>query len=300
MEEDNIAFLSNASTKPKSYGHNKFQIQLQESNTKIESLENIIKDKDLELELFKNNMKTFHIQLQNKNLEINKLETDILTYKERINTLTLDLEKLSVDTKSNTYTLTEKHNTLCDENNNLLNTIEHLNKTQDESINKYNDIKSKYQITLDLLENKSQEIISLTTKYDNIYNELNLLKELNLKQEKDIDTIKQELFQTKNETSTLKTQLYEKDIYLGQLHKKLSLETYTIHGTKRNIDNNYNLNNNDYADTDTDTDVNAEANADNNDNNDGNNNVNADNVVKLDIVKSGISTSKRGIKINRR
>lgn len=294
MEEDNISFLSNASTKPKSYGHNKFQIQLQEANTQIESLENIIKDKDLELELFKNNMKTFHVQLQNKNSEINKLETDILTYKNHIDTLTLDLEKLSIDTKSNTYTLTEKHDTLCDENNNLLNTIEQLNKIRDESINKYNDIKSKYQITLDLLENKSQEIIILTSKYDNIHNELNLLKELNLKQEKDIDTIKQELFQTKNETSTLKTQLHEKDIYLGQLHKKLSLETYTIHGTKRNIDNNYNINNND----DTDSNVNAEANSYNNDNN-YNNDVN-DNVVKLDIVKSGISTSKRGIKINRR
>lgn len=228
--EDNTSFVSNASSRSKSFGHNKFQIQLQEANDRIESLEQLVKDKDNELQLFKDNMRTFHLQLQDKNLEITQLKSDLSKYKDNIETLTFDLNKLSVDKTSDTSNLNEKCSLLHDENVHLLSTIDQLHKYKNETTDKYNDLKSKYQITLDLLEKKSQEFTSLTSKYEDTYNELNLLKELNLKQEKEIDIVKQELFQSKNETSVLKTQLFEKDISLGELHKKLALERYTIRG----------------------------------------------------------------------
>lgn len=224
MEEDNNSFVSNASSRSKSFGHNKFQVQLQEANSKIESLEQTIKDKDDELQLFKDNMRTFHIQLQDKNIELNQLKADVIKYQNNIDTLTYDLNKLSSDKTSDTTNLNERCTILHDENIHLFNTINQLHKHQGEINDKYNDLKMKYQTTLDLLEKKSQEFIVLSSKYDNICNELNLLKELNSKQEKDIDTVKQELFQSKNETSVLKTQLFEKDISLGELHKKLALE----------------------------------------------------------------------------
>jgi hypothetical protein len=230
MEEDNSSFVSNASSRSKTFGHNKFQIQLQEANSNIESLEQIIKDKDGELELFKNNMRTFHLQLQEKNLEINQLKQDNKKYTGDIEILTFDLKKVSNDKDSDETTLKDKCSILHDENIHLLNTISQLHKTNNETVDKYNDLKLKYQTTLDLLEKKSQEFNLLTVKCDDTVNELNLLKELNLKQEKEIDTIKQELFQSKNETSILKTHLFEKDISLGELHKKLALEKYTIRG----------------------------------------------------------------------
>ena len=112
----------------------------------------------------------------------------------------------------------------------MFNTINQLNKTNNDTLEKYNDLKSKYQTTLELLEKKSNEYIIVISDYTDSVNQLNLLKELNLKQEKDIETIKQQLFQSKNETSVLKSQLFEKDISLGELHKKLTLEKYTIRG----------------------------------------------------------------------
>jgi chromosome segregation ATPase len=227
MEE---SFVSNASSRSKTFGHNKFQIQLQESTNNIESLEQIIIDKDRELELFKNNMKTFDIQLQENNLEITRLKQDNKKYKEHIEILTFDLNKISSDKHLDETNLTNKFNLLYNENIDLLSTISQLHKTNNETVDKYNDLKLKYQTTLDLLEKKSQESNLLTVTYNDTINELNLLQELNLKQEKEIDTIKQELFKSKNETSIIKTQLFDKDISLGELHKKLALENYKIRG----------------------------------------------------------------------
>jgi chromosome segregation ATPase len=235
MEDTNITFVSNASSRSKSFGHNKFQVQIQEANSTIESLENIIKDKTEELELLKNNIKTFHLQLQDKNLEINQLKQDNKTYTKDIETLTFDLNKLNTASCNNESNFKKDYDILHDEKLHLLNTITQLNKIQNDNNNKYNDLKTKYQVTLELLENKSQDYNVLNSTCDNLLNELNLSKEINLKQEKEIDTIKQELFRTNNESSVLKTQLFEKDIALGQLHKKLALEQYNSKGKKYNI-----------------------------------------------------------------
>ena len=227
--EDNT-FVSNASSRSKPFGHNKFQVQLLEANSRIESLEQIIKDKDSELELFKNNIRSFQLQFQDKNIEILQLKQDMEKYKNNLEIVTFDLNKLNVDKTLDETSLTKKCDTLHHENIHLINTIAQLHKTNNETVEKYNDLKSKYQTTLDLLEKKSNEYTEVISNYTDSINELNLLKELNLKQEKDIETIKQELFQSKNETSVLKSQLYEKDISLGELHKKLALERYTIRG----------------------------------------------------------------------
>lgn len=228
--EDSTSFVTNASSRSKSYGHNKFQVQLQEANSRIESLESVIKEKDSELDLFKNNMRTFHLQLQDKNMEISKLQEEVSKYKQSLETITFDLNKMTIDRTSDNTTLHDKCNSLHDENLHLSNTINQMHKTQNETVEKYNNLKTKYQTTFDLLEIKCQEFSSLSSVHEQTLNELNLLKELNLKQEKDIDTVKKELFQSNNETSVLKSQLFEKDISLGELHKKLALERYKIRG----------------------------------------------------------------------
>jgi chromosome segregation ATPase len=228
--EDDTSFVSNASSRSKPFGHNKFQVQLLEANSKIESLEQLIKGKDSELELFKNNIRSFQLQFQEKNIEILQLKQNMNNYKNNLELVTFDLNKLNVDKTSDKTSLTNKCDNLHDENTHLLNTITQLHKTNNETLEKYNDLKLKYQTTLDLLEKKSNEYTTVTSDYTDSVNELNLLKELNLKQEKDIETIKQQLFQSKNETSVLKSQLFEKDISLGELHKKLALERYTIRG----------------------------------------------------------------------
>jgi hypothetical protein len=228
--EDETSFVLNASSRSKPLGHNKFQVQLLEANFKIESLEQIIKDKDSELELFKNNIRSFQLQFQDKDIEILQLKQDMENYKNNLDIVTFDLNKLNTDKTLDETSLINKYDNLYAENIQMFNTINQLNKTNNDTLEKYNDLKSKYQTTLELLEKKSNEYIIVISDYTDSVNQLNLLKELNLKQEKDIETIKQQLFQSKNETSVLKSQLFEKDISLGELHKKLTLEKYTIRG----------------------------------------------------------------------
>ena len=151
-------------------------------------------------------------------------------YKNNLDIVTFDLNKLNTDKTLDETSLINKYDNLYAENIQMFNTINQLNKTNNDTLEKYNDLKSKYQTTLELLEKKSNEYIIVISDYTDSVNQLNLLKELNLKQEKDIETIKQQLFQSKNETSVLKSQLFEKDISLGELHKKLTLEKYTIRG----------------------------------------------------------------------
>lgn len=234
--EDNTSFVSKASSKSRSYGHNKFQIQLQEANSKIEELQSIINDKTSELELFKNSMRTFHLQLQEKNIEISNLNNELNMYKTNLETVTYDLDKLQLDKTNHENCSQEEQIRLHNETMELKSTIDNLNRTNALNMEKYQDLKLKYQTTLDLLEKKNNEYNSLEDTNRNTVNELNLIKEINMTQEKEIETLKQEIYQYHNELSVLKTQLFEKDISLGELHKKLTLEKHRITGKRNESD----------------------------------------------------------------
>jgi len=234
--EDNTSFVSNASSKPRSYGHNKFQIQLQEANSKIDELQSIINDKSSELELFKNSMRTFHLQLQEKNIEISNLHNELNTYKTNIETITFDLNKLQLEKLNHENCSQEEQTELYNKNMELKSTIHNLNKNNNQITEKYQDLKVKYQTTLDLLEKKNTEYNLLQENHKHTLDELNLVKDINLTQQKEIDTLKQEIFQYHNELSILKTQLFEKDISLGELHKKLTLEKHRITGKRNEVE----------------------------------------------------------------
>lgn len=228
--EDNLSFVSNASNRPKTYGHNKYQIQLQEANSKIEELNKIIEEKNEELELFKNNLRSFHLQLQEKTATIEKLSEELNTSQTSLETVTFDFNKLKTEKENTDTSSAENQEKLYNENMELKSTIQGLHKTNNDTVDKYNDLKVKYQTTLDLLEKKGNEYITLEDTNRNLVNELNLKSELNTSQMQEIDTLKQEIIQTRNELSVLKTQLFEKDIALGELNKKLALEKYRIRG----------------------------------------------------------------------
>lgn len=230
MEEENLSFVSNASNRPKSYGHNKYQLQLQEANDKIEQLNNIIKEKNDELELFKNNLRSFHMQLQDKNTTIDTLTNELNINKTSLETVTFDFNKLKLEKDNCDTSSAESHMKLYDENMELKSTIQSLHKTNNETVTKYNDLKVKYQTTLDLLEKKGSEYNSLEETNRNLSNELNLKSDLNMTQLSEIEILKEEVIQTRNELTLLKTQLYEKDIMIGELNKKMALEKYRIRG----------------------------------------------------------------------
>lgn len=233
MENNTIdvnSFIANASSKSKIIGHNKYQIQLQEANKTIEELKQNLNDKDTELELLKKNMREFHIKFQEKNIETSKLKEQLDSSENNLKTLTIDISKFKSLKEQDQLYIINKCNTLQYENIDLSNAIINLNKMYNEYIDKYNELKLKYQITFELLEKKSNSYDILETTNQDLLNELNLLKELNLKKDEEINTIKQEFLSSQKETTLIKTELYEKDILLGELHKKLELQKHTIRG----------------------------------------------------------------------
>lgn len=283
--EENIAFVSNASSKTRPYGHNKFQVQLQEANTKIEELQSIINEKTSELELFKDSMRTFHLQLQGKNIEISNLNNELNQHKTNLETITFDLNKLQLEKQNHENCSQEEQTTLHNENMELKSTLDNLHKTNHQNNDKYQDLKLKYQTTMDLLEKKNSDYNVLQDTHKHTLDELNLVRDINLTQEKEIDTLKKEIFQYHNELSILKTQLFEKDISLGELHKKLTLEQYRITDKMSKISNSS-------EPVSEDTELNLEINSVVNESEQANINTNLSRPIKV--------TTQRGVKISRR
>lgn len=244
MDINDINFAKNASSTTKSIGHNKYQIEIQELKDTITELTSKIKNKNDDLELFKNNLKDLHIQIQEKNM--NLLDTS--------NQLTI--------TTQNLYDITNKYNEIVilnDKNTNeykiqydcLINEKLQLHKNiscNDENIHnllsKYNELKIKYQDNIILLEKNSLETSNISLLYKNTINELNLYKDLNLTKQNEIDTVKSQLITLNNELGELRLLIHKKDEYLKNFTKKYAYEkpTQQINEQQSNEQNEQQIN----------------------------------------------------------
>jgi chromosome segregation ATPase len=219
---DNVDFVKNASVKSKQIGHNKFQLQLIEANGTIDDLNVKLEEKNKELELFKNNLRAFHLQIQEKNTEIAQLKEKLNSTSNLLDVVTTQMNTISISSDQDQTKHQEDYLLLLSERNTLQNNILQLNKNNSESMDKYNELKVKYQTTLELLENKSKDITDLNTLQYNTLNELNLYKDLNSKKQSEIDTVKQELYSLNNENSVLKTRIFDLEDYSKDLTRQYS------------------------------------------------------------------------------
>lgn len=232
INEEHIDFVQNASSKSRNIGHNKFQLQLQEANSTIVSLNEKISEQNAELELFKNNMKTLQIQLQGKTTDIAILNGQLADLTNRFNKVNTEFEMYKQNSQDFTYEIDNDKSKLLFENAELSANMESLKTTLENTNVKYEELKNKYQLTLTLLDSKTNAYKDLSTNYDNTVNEMNLYKELNQKQLSSIDLLKEELEACRNENSILRTRIFEKDAYLGELNKKYALQQQSLRGKK--------------------------------------------------------------------
>lgn len=234
LSEEHIDFVQNASSKSRNIGHNKFQLQLQEANSQIESLNTTISGQSAELDLFKNNMKTLQLQLQSKTSDIAVLNGQLSDLTNRFNRVNTEFQMYKQNSQEFTYEIDNDKVKLMCENTTFRENITSLQSSLDNTNIKYEELKNKYQLTLTLLDSKTNSYKDLMTEHDNIINELNLYKELNQKQQNTIDLLKNELEASNNETSILRTRIFEKDAYLGELNKKFALQQNSLRGRKIN------------------------------------------------------------------
>jgi chromosome segregation ATPase len=230
-------FVSNASMKPKNIGHNKFQIKIVEANSQIEELSKNLEDKNNEIEQLKSIIDTSRLHLNEKESIIQILTNKLDMTSSELNNLTDDLHNFKLDTHDNINTYECDKNQLINEIDALKLNVSELNATNEELSLKYQDLKKKYQITLDLLETKAQHNDDLTNNIYNLTNELNIYKDNCSKQLSDITSLKQELLEIYDINTTLKFQISEKDDYLGQLHKKLACQKIKVINIDTETDN---------------------------------------------------------------
>lgn len=234
IKAEDIDFVQTASAKSKSIGHNKFQVQLQEANVTIENLQSILDEKNSELELFKNNMREFQSQIQTKNTDISILNNQLSDLTNRFNKLNTEFETYKHNSQQFTSDIDNDNLQITDLNKSLHEKVLSLNSELDNTSLKYEELKNKYQLTLILLDKKTNECKDTYLSYENVNNELNLYKELNTKQQTTIDMLTNELQAAQNESAVLRTRIFEKDAYLGELNKKIALQQQSLRGKKSN------------------------------------------------------------------
>lgn len=210
------------------YGHNKYQLEILELKQKIEDMNSIIKIKDDELILFKNNMMDFQLELQNKNQTISEISDKLNNTIDNLNNTKTQLRDSISDSSDNIIIHDNQILLLTTENKELHKNIINANITNNDLLLKYNDLKLTYQNTLNILEKKTCEKTDIDSLYLNILQELNLYKELNLTLQENINIIKIELVNSTNNINHLQSLIYEKDMYLKDLNKKYAYETPII------------------------------------------------------------------------
>lgn len=232
-----IHFAQTASMKQKVYGHNKFQLQIQEANSTIERLNTDINEKNAEMNLFKNNIQQLNLQLQQKNIEIHLLNEKLQGTNDKYDMLYDDFNTFKQSRNDSDNIMEIEYANIINEKIILQDTVSQLTSSSHDLTSKYGDLKQKYQTTLDLMEQKDSTHKALLDIHESTTDELNLTKEINTRQISELDTLKQELQASRTENNSLKTKLSEKDACLKDLHKKFELEQQFFKNKKLNIQN---------------------------------------------------------------
>ena len=252
--DDSISFIRKESIKPKVIGHNKFQIQLKELNTKLKTtqqdfdisqqLNKNLQDEILFLKKQQNLHQDIHSTLHNDFISVNK-EFDNLKQKY------IDLDKSTKITIADFDNVNKK---FFIENLELTNTISQISLEKDSINSKYNEIKIQYKTLLSNFNIKSNENTNLTNLLNETSTMCSLYKDTNLKLQTDLDSINLEINKIQNHNYTIQSQLQSqlqlKDNIIGILHFKYGKE-YKIDITPEinNIDITPEINNIDITTT---------------------------------------------------
>ena len=203
-----IVFMQTSNLKSdRKFFHNKFQLQIEDQNKLITNLKNQNSDKDGELELFKNNIRTIQLQLQEKTQIINNLSESLL--KERNTIVKLQNDILENKNKFNL----EKENfenvntILCNNNNQLIKDKEEMSANLENITNKYDNLNEVYKNTLNNFNEKTNNYHKLELSLKQSNDQANLHKENMILMQNEINTLKETLLVNIKEVERLKDQL---------------------------------------------------------------------------------------------
>jgi len=224
MNTNNTINIIQEDTNKLIIGHNKYQLKITEAQSHIDELSKELQCKNDEIKELNDNINTYKLQLNEANSQIEIIQTILNDKSNSLDNITKEFDEFKLTTNNTINTHQDNYNRLLLQNGTLNSNINDLNSKNDDSILKYQELKHKYQITIELLELKVKNITQLNTQVYNLTNELNIYKDNCSKQLSDITSFKQQLSDLHENNRLLQLELNEKKDYLGQLHKKLASE----------------------------------------------------------------------------
>jgi hypothetical protein len=217
-----IEFVRNASSKNKTVGHNKYQNTISNLQRELDNQKTIISNQNEELQLFRNNITSTQLQLQEKIILINELQKQVDEITQSNNDLNNQITDLNIQYKTDIDNLINDNKILKDDNSQLMKINSQSYQKYNEDSNIYIDFKQKYQNITDILDTKIKQNEDLESTVYQLVTENSMYKDTNSKLQTEVNSIKAQLVQYKNENSILKTNIFEKDFLLKQQSKYLA------------------------------------------------------------------------------
>lgn len=206
-------FLNTVNSTQKTFGHNKFQIEIDKLKAELKQSESISNQKDIKIKLFNQTLSNLGDQLKQKDIYISQLETNlnILENKEHkeINKLTNIIDKSDCCMKEVEKEKENLHQDLCNIKDTLHKKISECEKYQihcKDNFKEINALKEQLIKNTNTIDKLSTENILLTQKLssksniaDNSGKEINGLKEHIQFYKSQVDELKSQLIQTQTQ-----------------------------------------------------------------------------------------------------
>ena len=218
-KDESIQFLQNVNSNEKSFGHNKFQIEIDNQKHEIEILNKSNEDKDIKLQLFKSTIMNLQSQLTEQKHKIQDLENALsnVVPKDSLSEIETNYNKLLDDHVK----LTEMHKSLQilveDKNKcnvNLENSSQTLNSEISNLENELQQLKSRN-------DEQVRELGTSSKLLRDVENKLTLKETLHQNMEKEVSTLRDELLNYKNRFSESNAELIQHKHLVNELKDSL-------------------------------------------------------------------------------
>lgn len=221
-------FVEQANCKEKTFGHNKFQIEIKNYQMQISDLDKQLNEKNLQ---FNNLNNELNKQKENQ-MQFERTFNDVKqTYENRISNLSVQYEnikkQLQQKVKEN-EDLKSSYKIEYPAMTDLYKQIETLkNDLHEISLNK-DSLKEKFDNLTEMYESQNKKLETSNDLCEQLNNELNLQKSISQSLEKELNILKDENINNKNKIEDLQVLLVEKDEELVNKNNIDNLQNISI------------------------------------------------------------------------
>ena len=223
-EQKVVEIYKKDSLRTKKFGHNKYQDEIKTLKTTLDNLEDKLKQKTDEVELFKSNITCIQLESQQKSSLIVKLNDELRDIQNNLEALENNNKIITMNSTKTSSEVLLNLDKISSENENLKDTLQTLDQSYRSLSYKYSELKHRYQTTLAKFISKTQDCSIIEEKLKNLQDQCNLHQDTNQSLQVDIATLKNELESANNTISNLKSEMFEKNTALGNLNLKLNRE----------------------------------------------------------------------------